>query len=83
MSELSFDLHFADYGRSVALAGGLPVELTRDADVDEIVAHLDGLVLSGGADVEPAHYQGDSRSCNLSRVSARERRTRWNAQSAC
>jgi putative glutamine amidotransferase len=57
MSELTFDLHFADYGRSVALAGGLPVELTRDADVDEIVAHLDGLVLSGGADVEPRHYQ--------------------------
>ena len=56
MAELSFDLHFADYGRSVALAGGLPVELTRDADVEEIVAHLDGLVLSGGADVEPVHY---------------------------
>ena len=60
MSELAFDLHFADYGRSVALAGGLPVELTRDADVDEIVAHLDGLVLSGGADVEPARYQAAS-----------------------
>ena len=60
MSELSFDLHFADYGRSVALAGGLPVELTRDADVDEIVAHLDGLVLSGGADVEPARDQAAS-----------------------
>lgn len=56
MSELSFDLHFADYGRSVALAGGVPVELTRDADVNEVVSHLDGLVLSGGADVEPAHY---------------------------
>lgn len=56
MSEMSFDLHFADYGRSVALAGGVPVELTRDADVDEIISHLDGLVLSGGADVEPARY---------------------------
>ncbi len=56
MAELSFDLHFADYGRSVALAGGVPVELTRDADVDEIMAHLDGLVLSAGADVDPAHY---------------------------
>lgn len=57
MSELSFDLHFADYGRSVALAGGVPVELSRDADVEEIMAHLDGLVLSGGADVDPAHYE--------------------------
>ena len=56
MSELTFDLHFADYGRSVALAGGLPVELTRDADAAEMVARLDGLVLSGGADVDPRHY---------------------------
>ena len=56
MSELSFDLHFADYGRSVALAGGLPVELTRDADVEDMVSRLDGLVMSGGADVEPHHY---------------------------
>jgi putative glutamine amidotransferase len=59
MSELAFDLHFADYGRSVALAGGLPVELSRDADVEEMVAHLDGLVLSGGADVGPTHYDAD------------------------
>ena len=56
MSGLTFDLHFADYGRSVALAGGLPVELTRDADVHEMVSHLDGLVLSGGADIEPSRY---------------------------
>jgi len=56
MLGISFDLHFSDYPRSVALAGGLPVELTRDADVDEMMSHLDGLVLSGGADVEPEHY---------------------------
>ncbi|MBW4029978.1 MAG: gamma-glutamyl-gamma-aminobutyrate hydrolase family protein [Acidobacteria bacterium] len=56
MANLSLDLHFADYGRSVALAGGVPVELTRDADVEGVVAHLDGLVLSGGADVAPSRY---------------------------
>ena len=56
MSGLTVDLHFADYGRSVALAGGLPVELTRDGDVHEMVSHLDGLVLSGGADIEPSRY---------------------------
>ena len=37
-------------------AGGLPVELTRDADVEGILARLDGLILSGGADVEPDRY---------------------------
>jgi putative glutamine amidotransferase len=56
MNDLEFDLHFTDYPRSVALAGGLPVELTRDADAQEMVDHLDGLVLTGGADVEPEHY---------------------------
>jgi putative glutamine amidotransferase len=56
MNDLDFDLHFTDYPRSVALAGGLPVELTRDADAQEMVDHLDGLVLTGGADVEPEHY---------------------------
>jgi putative glutamine amidotransferase len=56
MLDITFDLHFSDYTRSIALAGGLPVELTRDADVQEMVAHLDGLVLSGGADVEPSRY---------------------------
>jgi putative glutamine amidotransferase len=56
MSGLRFDLHFSDYPRSVAAAGGLPVELTRDADVEGMIEHLDGLVLSGGADLDPALY---------------------------
>ena len=47
MSELTFDLHFSDYPKSVAAAGGLPVELTRDGDVGGIVNRIDGLVLSG------------------------------------
>ncbi len=56
MSGLQFDLHFTDYPQSVALAGGLPVELTRDANAEEMVDHLDGLVLTGGADLDPEHY---------------------------
>jgi putative glutamine amidotransferase len=72
MAELSFDLHFADYGRSVALAGGLPVELTRDADVNDMVSRLDGLVLSGGADIAP-HYYGQEPDEHLGEVeSARD-----------
>lgn len=55
LSELEFDFHLVDYGRSVALAGGVPVELTRDAGVDDVIEHLDGLVLSGGADLDPTH----------------------------
>lgn len=50
------DVHISDYGKSVVLAGGLPVELTRDADPYEVVEILDGLILSGGADIDPATY---------------------------
>jgi putative glutamine amidotransferase len=56
MGGVQFDLHFSDYPKSIAMAGGLPVELTRDADVSEMVEHLDGLVLTGGADVDPENY---------------------------
>jgi len=56
MHDVEFDLHFADYPKAIAACGGLPVELTRDADVDAVVARLDGLVLTGGADVDPAEY---------------------------
>jgi putative glutamine amidotransferase len=67
MSTLFFDLHFADYPQSVAAAGGVPVELSRDADVADVVARLDGLVLSGGADVDPALY-GEDASADLGEI---------------
>lgn len=53
------DLHFVDYSRAIAVAGGLPVGLSRDAPVDAIVERIDGLVLSGGADIDPARYGQD------------------------
>jgi putative glutamine amidotransferase len=56
MHEMEFDLHFADYPQAIAACGGLPVQLTRDADVDGIAERIDGLVLTGGADVDPAVY---------------------------
>lgn len=54
--DLEFDLHFTDYPASIAAAGGLPVELARDADPDAVMERLDGLVLTGGADVDPELY---------------------------
>lgn len=56
MKDVEFDLHIADYPQAISACGGLPVELTRDADVEGIVARLDGLVLTGGADVDPVEY---------------------------
>lgn len=59
MHEMEFDLHFADYPQAIAACGGLPIQLTRDADVDGVVERIDALVLTGGADVDPAVYGQD------------------------
>lgn len=44
------------YVDAVAAAGGLPVLLPTGAVGPEVVARLDGLVIAGGADVDPARY---------------------------
>ena len=48
------------YVRAVATAGGRPVQLPPDADaVAETLARLDGLVATGGIDVDPTLYGGE------------------------
>jgi putative glutamine amidotransferase len=54
----------ADYVRSVAGAGGIPVVLPVQSDapevVDALVARLDGVVLAGGPDVDPSRYGAEA-----------------------
>jgi putative glutamine amidotransferase len=50
------DVHYAFYPQAVALAGGLPVHLPRDADPEALVARLDAVVVAGGQDVDPRRY---------------------------
>ncbi len=53
---LEGDWYYADYARGVLAAGGLPVNLPLDVDPAEFAGRLDGIVLSGGADVWPERY---------------------------
>ncbi|SNR24768.1 gamma-glutamyl-gamma-aminobutyrate hydrolase family protein [Blastococcus mobilis] len=46
----------ASYADAVAGAGGEPVLLPTGAISAEVVARLDGLIVAGGADVDPARY---------------------------
>jgi len=48
---------FAEYEDAVRAAGGDPIPLAHEpASVAADLRALDGIVLSGGADIDPAHY---------------------------
>lgn len=56
LKHLDGDFYYADYARGVLAAGGLPVHLPLDVEPAAFVDHLDGILISGGADVWPERY---------------------------
>ncbi|MBC52061.1 MAG: peptidase C26 [Chloroflexi bacterium] len=56
LAGFAVDIFYADYGRGVLEAGGVPVFLPLDVDPVHVVGHLDGVLLTGGADIDPARY---------------------------
>ncbi len=57
------DLLPTQYAEAVQSTGGIPVLLPPVSEAgaaDEVVARLDGLVISGGADVDPARYGAEA-----------------------
>lgn len=59
-----------DYIKSVELAGGLPIiiPLFNDpSNIDEIIDKLDGLILTGGNDVDPQYY-GESMEREIGEI---------------
>ena len=60
MGNLSLDIFWADYAEGVLSAGGIPIFLPIGLQTDLIVNHLDGLLMSGGADISPHLYGADA-----------------------
>ena len=61
------DLHLSEYPKGISAVGGLPVQLTRDAEPADMISRLDGLVMTGGADPDPSLYGEDAASPSLVR----------------
>ncbi|CAL9620234.1 Putative glutamine amidotransferase [Streptomyces sp. enrichment culture] len=54
------DSYMSDFATRIAQAGGLPVHLSYDTDAREVCQWLSGVVITGGQDVHPACWGGDT-----------------------
>lgn len=59
-AQREFDFFFSDYARCVAEAGGMPVHLPYEADGHAVVPRLDAVIITGGQDIHPARWGGDT-----------------------
>ena len=62
----------ADYVTAVVRAGGAPLLVPPGADVASVIAVVDGLVFSGGSDLDPALYGADAHAATGGVVRARD-----------
>jgi putative glutamine amidotransferase len=54
------DSYMSDFATRIAEAGALPVHLSYDTDADGVCLWLSGVVITGGQDVHPACWDGDT-----------------------
>lgn len=65
----SFYVLPVDYALSVRRAGGIPLYLPPGEDLfPAVLDRLDGIVFSGGADIDPARYGGDTAHPELTEL---------------
>ena len=55
-ADVDADIYLADYSRAVLAAGGIPVNIPLDVDLGQLIGRLDGVLLTGGTDVDPQVY---------------------------
>jgi putative glutamine amidotransferase len=53
---LEAEVAFSDYAKRIAAAGGVPVFVPREDDIDSLLGYLHGVVLTGGTDVDPRRF---------------------------
>lgn len=53
-----FDVHISDFASKVAKSGALPVQIPYESTGRDLIARLDGLLISGGQDVDPSRWGG-------------------------
>lgn len=56
LKTLAIDVYLADYSRGIINAGGIPVNIPMDLSPTALLPHLDGILLSGGADIHPSFW---------------------------
>jgi putative glutamine amidotransferase len=59
LHQLPVDLYLAGYAQGVIEAGGIPLHLPLDLaldDIESVLQRLDGMVFTGGADIDPSEY---------------------------
>ncbi len=62
LDQLDIDMYMSDYARAVLRAGGLPIHLPIDADPLDYLGVVDGLLFTGGADLDPATYNASNEA---------------------
>ncbi len=72
LSAFSFSWHITNeaYLQAIEIAGGIPIILPPSKEAVDIIKHVDGLLLQGGADVDPSLYKEDKhQNCGDSCIS--------------
>ncbi len=62
LDETAMDVFVNAYAAAVSSAGGLPVLIPLHVDAADYTGRLDGLVLVGGADIQPGLYGAESET---------------------
>jgi putative glutamine amidotransferase len=73
LADVAIDVYVNDYARAITEAGGLPVHLPLHVDPADYAGRLDGLLLTGGTDVEPSRYGAEPEPTTYLPEPARDR----------